>query len=514
MPIPGPFEQIFTRLGRRLDTDAGLRSDMNALFALLSSRTAPADVNLPVPDVLSVPSEVVLPVVQKPDEAEQDADSVPEGAEPEVATVEQVPHEKLITLLEGFGMVAPAPTHKTPSQTFAGPTVILQRLALKHEAARLALEHIEKDAAGEFQPPWKQLFAGLIDKARKQPNCYLWMCHRMHANKEAAAWRALLNCLQAMQRALNLVQTLLKDSAHEEKLAVALAMLAEAKSVLFIIAQEGFGVSDADAYDTHEFICDTGYDRRVFVQRHMTADDAADPAQVPALLDRIAEMEYAVNQEKETLARRKQLLNQARYEIKKACDVPEEGASHWSKVMETVSALLDAGVPPSNVELRGLLLPVLDQLPDEEHVPSNEAFRRVLREIDAHEAQREQTSLPVQAAPPVVTAEVERVRAALKDGVVVIIGGDCRHESRRSIMRAFQLKELNWIVTRPHETSTQFESAVAREDVRAVLLAIRWSSHSYGDVKTFCDRYNKPLVRLPRGYGINQIAHDICQQML
>lgn len=411
-------------------------------------------------------------------------------------------------------MVAPAQTQKTTAPTFAGPIVILQRLALKHEAARLALEHIEKDAAGELQPPWKRLFAGLIDKARKQPNCYLWMCHRMHANREAAAWRALLDCLQAMRRALNLVQTLLKDSTHEEKLATALAMLAEAKSVLFIIAQEEFGVSDADAYDTHEFICDTGYDRRVFVQRHMTADDVADPAQIPVLLDRIAEMEYALSQEKDALARRRQLLNQARYEIKKACETPDESASHWCKVMEVLSALLDAGMPPSNSDLRGLLLPVLDQLPDAELMPSNEAFRRVLREIDAHEARREQTSLPVQAAPQVVTVEVERVRAALKDGVVVIIGGDCRHESRRSIMRAFQLKDLNWIVTRPHETSSQFESAVARQEVRAVLLAIRWSSHSYGDVKAFCDRYNKPLVRLPRGYGINQIAHDICQQML
>ncbi len=45
-----------------------------------------------------------------------------------------------------------------------------------------------------------------------------------------------------------------------------------------------------------------------------------------------------------------------------------------------------------------------------------------------------------------------------------------------------------------------------------VLLAIRWSSHSFGDVKAFCDRHGKPLVRLPGGYGAHQVASQILAQ--
>jgi hypothetical protein len=45
-----------------------------------------------------------------------------------------------------------------------------------------------------------------------------------------------------------------------------------------------------------------------------------------------------------------------------------------------------------------------------------------------------------------------------------------------------------------------------------VLLAIRWSSHSFGDVKRFCDQFGKPLVRLPAGYSPNQVAVQILAQ--
>ncbi len=46
-----------------------------------------------------------------------------------------------------------------------------------------------------------------------------------------------------------------------------------------------------------------------------------------------------------------------------------------------------------------------------------------------------------------------------------------------------------------------------------MLLAIRWSSHSFGDVKRFCDRYGKPMVRLPGGYSPNQVAAQVLMQV-
>ena len=49
--------------------------------------------------------------------------------------------------------------------------------------------------------------------------------------------------------------------------------------------------------------------------------------------------------------------------------------------------------------------------------------------------------------------------------------------------------------------------------VAAEQLAIRWSSHGFGEVKEFCDKYGKPLVRLPAGYNPNQVAFHLLSQV-
>ena len=74
------------------------------------------------------------------------------------------------------------------------------------------------------------------------------------------------------------------------------------------------------------------------------------------------------------------------------------------------------------------------------------------------------------------------------------------------------LRELNWVATRSTESLDIFEPYVVRPDVVLVLLAIRWTSHSYGEVRQFCERCGKPLVRLPGGYGPNQVAFQVLQQ--
>ena len=50
---------------------------------------------------------------------------------------------------------------------------------------------------------------------------------------------------------------------------------------------------------------------------------------------------------------------------------------------------------------------------------------------------------------------------------------------------ALSLKELVWIETREHESINKFEPYVARTEVSLVPPAIRWSSHSFGEVKGF-----------------------------
>jgi hypothetical protein len=71
---------------------------------------------------------------------------------------------------------------------------------------------------------------------------------------------------------------------------------------------------------------------------------------------------------------------------------------------------------------------------------------------------------------------------------------------------------LVWIETKEHQAVDAFEPLIARPDVALVLLAIRWSSHAFGDVKQICDRHGKLLIRLPGGYNPNQVAAQILAQ--
>ena len=69
-----------------------------------------------------------------------------------------------------------------------------------------------------------------------------------------------------------------------------------------------------------------------------------------------------------------------------------------------------------------------------------------------------------------------------------------------------------WIETKEHQSIESFKPMIARPDVVVVLLAIRWSSHAFGEIRHLCDRHGKPLVRLPGGYSPNQVAAQILAQ--
>ena len=58
----------------------------------------------------------------------------------------------------------------------------------------------------------------------------------------------------------------------------------------------------------------------------------------------------------------------------------------WQAVVDAVEEMIKDGVPPSNREVRDLLLPVVDDLPDRDDLPAG--FRLVLREIDRFLAAR------------------------------------------------------------------------------------------------------------------------------
>jgi len=309
-------------------------------------------------------------------------------------------------------------------------------------------------------------------------------------------------CFETVAEALAFVED---ERNRRGGLERALKLLAEAQSSLRQSLRNLHASDDSDQLAVYEWLVATAARHRIFLKRFMRADDVADPSDWPGLLARI---ETAAGMRPQS-QRQRAILDSLRDRLGPIRVAGGGIGQDWEPVIQAVEDVLGAGVPPSNREVRDLLLPLIDQLPDQDRLPAG--FRLVLREVDRYLATRQlarTTAAPAQEP----TDEVQQAAFFLSGRSVVLIGGVRRPDAQRTLRAALGLKDLVWIETREHQSIDRFEPAVARPDVALVLLAIRWSSHAFGDVKQFCDRYGKPLVRLPGGYSPNQVAAQIVMQ--
>jgi hypothetical protein len=260
------------------------------------------------------------------------------------------------------------------------------------------------------------------------------------------------------------------------------------------VATERFDTpSDYDQTRVFHWLRGASAGHQVYIHRFMRIDDAADPTGAADLRDRIEQVDALLEAARQREKQRQSAIKTIRYHLKRmGADRGEDHRHDWARIIEAVEPLIADGVPPSNTELRDLLLPALETMPDLGEVPIG--FGLVLRAIDRFLASR--PPAPAEASPAAPTAEVRRVADLLRGRAVVLIGGVRRPLAQHALKQAFGLSDLFWIETPEHES----------------LLAIRWSSHGYGEVVRYCDRDGKCLVRLPGGYQPNQVAAQILAQ--
>jgi hypothetical protein len=392
--------------------------------------------------------------------------------------------------------------------------LVAARCWLKAEASRWALERVERIERGaDREVEVFPIDQNMIRRAKELPDCFLWMNHPSGPSpslQEALDWDLLAEAFDNTARAAALLQELVthqdEASGHFEN---ALELAAEAQSALRVAAREVGFDDDPDQAKLFRWLRRIGYENQFYFHRYMRVTDEANHGDFTGLQRRIDALDEAFQAQRNQVKQRKQLLSRARYHAKRIERAPQEGhEDDWEKVIVCCEELLETGMAPSNVEIRNILLPVFDDVPDlgEEHP----GFQLILRELDAYAS----LNAPAQGYRTEAAPSDAVVRAAelVQDTAMVMIGGDPRTDSKRSLEEAFRLSELVWVTSNKHQSTVSFEPYVARPDVSVVLLAIRWSSHSFGDVKAYCDRYGKALVRLPAGYGVNQVASQILEQ--
>ncbi|MCA9052504.1 MAG: hypothetical protein KDA75_01645 [Planctomycetaceae bacterium] len=387
------------------------------------------------------------------------------------------------------------------------------RCQLKADACRWKLERRRlMDAGHKFAEEIEPRDKDLIAQAKALPDCFLWMnWQEGPAGGASTAWETLAECFDTLAEVVSLLeQALPVADDFPDLFKDLLYLVAEAQSAVRSGARSVDYEDEQEQDRTYNWLKRTAAERGHYISRFMRVDDRADPTQSADLLARVREFGEAFEARRAQDKVRRKRLGQLKYVASQIREEPDADQSYnWDKLINAVDELVDAGEPPSSKVIRSHLLPILEAMPAGDLPPNVEM---VLREIDRFLADNPDEE-PVAADSTRTTPDIAAVAQRLQGRTMVLIGGVRKPGHVQALQDAFQLKEVVWVPTREHQSVTKFEPFVRQPDVAVVVLAIRWTSHSYGEVKEFCDQYGKPFVRLKAGYNPVQVAAHIMEQV-
>lgn len=388
---------------------------------------------------------------------------------------------------------------------------IERRCRMKSDGCRWAAERMRlMNEQADFRTEIAPLDWAIVEQAKLIPDCRLWMnCGDAPVPPSPQDYEVVGRCFDALAEALSVVRDVLIDlSGKKPYFTVAMQLIAEAQSALRSAIQQIDGPNDHDQIAAYAWLRATTSARRVLIERYMVADDQADPENWQDILARIESFRLSIVQARRRERRKSTLLGALSHLSDRLMCCDESERRHlWEEAVKITDDLISLGVPPSDRQLRDVLLPVIDDVPEMQC--GSQAIRLVQREIDRV---RDRSTSAAISRNNAGISEVQDAARLLSGRSVTLIGGDCRPERKQALEEAFDLKELVWVETTPGQSVNSFAPFVARPEVALVLLAIRWASHSYGGVRRFCDRYHKPLVWLPAGYSPNQVATQVLAQ--
>lgn len=412
-------------------------------------------------------------------------------------------------------------------------SLVVSRCRVKADACRWAIERrrlksMNADHMSEIAPTDR----ATVERAKALPECWVWMVDPNFADRmpDDEALRLFASLYDNLAAAAELTSTVDGDDERRGKfIERAVGLLAEAQSALRIGAETMLFIEkERDQMEAYLWLKEYSQRFRIYIGRFMRLNDPAEPAQHNRLSADLASVKAEFTSYRSAAKVRKSLLNKVKYEAKRLGDlVPANGGggepgsptpeameellAHARTLDSAVQALLREGVPPSDVELRELILPVEDVIP-EDFDPSD-AFRRVLIEAERYRAAKEEKAIASEPAPArAVSAEVKHAASMLAGKRMFIVGGIRNEMSRRAIERDLGLAEVRWVTTVEHQSTAPFEAEVARADVVVVL--VRFSGHAFvDDLGEMCARYDKAYVRIPAGYSTAQIAHHTVKQV-
>ncbi|MFN8854472.1 MAG: hypothetical protein ACK50P_02850, partial [Planctomycetaceae bacterium] len=389
--------------------------------------------------------------------------------------------------------------------------LIEQRCRLKAEGARWAVARRRLLAnRADFTTDVEPLDRDLIARAKLLPNCFLWLNHpNGPSSNDASRYDEVAACFETLAEAVALVRSMEDDKDRDPvEFENALNLLAEAQSMLRISVVKFDNYADTDQRDVFQWLKHTANEQQIFIRRFMRLDDPGDPNLASDLQARIKAASGSVVEARKRIKQQKKVFSKLKHKCQLIQDQPESADDYWPLVYAMVDELYTGGVPSSHRDFRDSLLPIIEAIPEIEELPRS--MQAVVKDLERHlDTSPDGGDEPLEDRPHPDVLETGRL---LKGRSLVLVGGDRRESAEQALIDALGLKAVHWVSTQDQDGLESLESAAGQPDVALVLLAIRWSSHSYTDVKAICEKHHKPLVRLPGGFSINQVASQVMAQ--
>ncbi|MBY0458268.1 MAG: hypothetical protein K2V38_13085, partial [Gemmataceae bacterium] len=335
---------LFDRLGPHAQTDPQLREAVLGLGRALTD-WAEQVASAPVPEPVAAPAPTSQPAPQ-----------------PELLPPPPVVIPSDFTLARPPDPVRPPVFAVEDDRTVtpADPTVIARRCRLKAAAARA----VAARKRGELVP-----FDDLALRAGGLPDCDLWMLDPAGLSDAPPAWDDLAGAFAAGADAADLLGVLaeLPDALAARQRDRILCAAAEAQSMIWAaVADVHRAKPDNDQLHLFVYVREQAYDFQIYISRYLKKGDRADPALWPALCERLAALRRTLDELRGRSKARDKGMKNLRYKLTKmAADPLAAAAGEWERVLELLEEVVAAGLPASNAEVRELLLPVVDTLPDE-----------------------------------------------------------------------------------------------------------------------------------------------------
>ncbi len=398
--------------------------------------------------------------------------------------------------------------------------MIEQRLRLKAASCRLFIKKrtavLESDAEYEIRQQMNEMIA----QAKAMPSCFLWVFWRERSQPDDAALDRIADNYVVHADAVELmrrVDKLERDDRLDDEVD-AFHVLAEANSALRVaMADTWLKDDDHDQSQAHVWLRQETASRRVFIGRHMTAGDPADPSNAADLRVRIKAIGKRIDDRSGRVKGVRDTLRKIEYH---AGQIVKNGAAdapaHWAKISEAVGRLAGMGIMASDPRVSEAVGSHAAALWPSEATETLEAhiLWAVIARAKALEAGH--GALSNQTRPTAArewSESVLELRPLLHGKRLVIIGGERNRDAVERLIEAFELVDAEWVPLTEHGSGSPMRTSIFRPDTAIVLVIVKLTGHLHADeAREHANSAGKPCVYLTGGYNPEQVAQAITNQ--